>query len=81
MNSQFLPRITQRLRPRCHTALALCVLTIAFGATAGAKVPRANTAVRDSKEIKSAVQKRCPIETRARVPQFDPCYRFMWRYR
>jgi hypothetical protein len=64
--------------------LALFVV-LAFGATACANPPSAKAKVRDSKEVKTpggkAIEGISRDLGRKPVPQFEPCYRFMWRYR
>ena len=84
MKRPSLPRVAQRLH-RCRTATLLFVLTISLAALASAKTPLRSTAKaqsHDSKEVKVRTDSAFAcVPSRAPVPQFEPCYRFMWRYR
>jgi hypothetical protein len=85
MKLHFLPQIPNRLRRRSQSALALFAVLVAVASTADANTPAPSKAkARDSKVVKSADSKMvgCTLAAvRTPIPQFEPCYRFMWRYR
>jgi hypothetical protein len=79
----------ERLRRGWQAVAALVAVIVPLGATGCATAPppscpAAKAKVHDGKEVKEPHEKAYVggiTSGPSRVSQFDPCYRFMWRYR